>query len=565
MIQDIRDRVPVNVLSNNAIRYGVYDEEGKFLRYEYIKREDEAVEEGTPINRALLSNIQGDLYSSDRYNTVEVVAGQEEAFVSGNIFPTTWEAVTTGVEYVSNDNSRITASSYRASANTADKAFDNISNTMWRPEDVSGNAEHTITIELAEPRKIRQVYISMYINNMSKFDNIYIQGSKDGVDYTNLYDVGTKFTTESIKASTVTLDNIDFYKFYRVYIYGQSDYGLGVYAFDCVEHWGSKEIYINTLNLPLVSYEKGKIVNIESQPLDIQRDTTIKTTNIFPTSWTEEVAYTKYASDGYVLESSSTRNSSAPPSYACNGDESGTPWESVGNTSEEWIKMTCPNPTKITKMRAKISAFGNTSGFSKAIIQGSKNNADWIDLYEVSAYQTSATDMFLDNTDYYTYYRIVVYIAYLNTNVGAMVDLWEVIEWEKAENIETITSFENPYLNINNLGTKLINGTINVGEKYDLIYNGESWDIIQATNVISGIYSGTGDSVTIDLGFKPRAVFVYPACTVNTNYIYQYQGVASEKGNSPNIEITNTGFIAKKAGDWDIILKSYTYQYVAFK
>ena len=82
MIQDIKDRVPVNVLSNDAIRYGIYDEQGNLLRYEYIKREDEPIEIGTPINRALLSNIQGDLYTQDRYN---------EPVVTSNYFPVSYK------------------------------------------------------------------------------------------------------------------------------------------------------------------------------------------------------------------------------------------------------------------------------------------------------------------------------------------------------------------------------------------------------------------------------------------------------------------------------------------
>ena len=48
---DVKDRIPTNVLSNEAVRYGVYDEEGKLLRYEYMKREDEPVEEGSAINK----------------------------------------------------------------------------------------------------------------------------------------------------------------------------------------------------------------------------------------------------------------------------------------------------------------------------------------------------------------------------------------------------------------------------------------------------------------------------------------------------------------------------------
>lgn len=48
------DRTPTKVLSNGAIRYGVYDEAGNFLRYEYIKPEDEPTQEGTPINKDTL-------------------------------------------------------------------------------------------------------------------------------------------------------------------------------------------------------------------------------------------------------------------------------------------------------------------------------------------------------------------------------------------------------------------------------------------------------------------------------------------------------------------------------
>lgn len=58
MIQEIKDRIPTKVLPNNAIRYGIYDEKGNLQRYEYIKREDEPLEEGTPINKILLDELR---------------------------------------------------------------------------------------------------------------------------------------------------------------------------------------------------------------------------------------------------------------------------------------------------------------------------------------------------------------------------------------------------------------------------------------------------------------------------------------------------------------------------
>jgi len=45
------DRVSTQVLPNGAIRYGIYNENGDFLRYEYIKPEDEPLEIGTPYNK----------------------------------------------------------------------------------------------------------------------------------------------------------------------------------------------------------------------------------------------------------------------------------------------------------------------------------------------------------------------------------------------------------------------------------------------------------------------------------------------------------------------------------
>lgn len=48
----MRDRESTNILSNGAIRYGIYDENGELLRYEYIKLEDEPTVEGSIYNRA---------------------------------------------------------------------------------------------------------------------------------------------------------------------------------------------------------------------------------------------------------------------------------------------------------------------------------------------------------------------------------------------------------------------------------------------------------------------------------------------------------------------------------
>lgn len=48
----MRDRLSTKILSNGATRYGVYDETGGLLRYEYIKLEDEPTVEGDFFSKA---------------------------------------------------------------------------------------------------------------------------------------------------------------------------------------------------------------------------------------------------------------------------------------------------------------------------------------------------------------------------------------------------------------------------------------------------------------------------------------------------------------------------------
>lgn len=48
----MKDRLSTKILSNGATRYGVYDETGNLLRYEYIKLEDEPTVEGDFFSKA---------------------------------------------------------------------------------------------------------------------------------------------------------------------------------------------------------------------------------------------------------------------------------------------------------------------------------------------------------------------------------------------------------------------------------------------------------------------------------------------------------------------------------
>jgi hypothetical protein len=165
---------------------------------------------------------------------------------------------------------------------------------------------------------------------------------------------------------------------------------------------------------------------------------TTKTGNIFPTTgWAEVTAPTKYSSaDGYTIEASSCQ--SGYYAYKASDNAPAQPWLSEGNLAQGWVKMTCPKPTKITKMKTFITAT-NKNSFKKGVIQGSKDNSNWVDLYTLSTYQTldnGLTEVVLSNADYYTYYQIVIDLDFTGLNINAQIGDWEVSEYETTEVIQ---------------------------------------------------------------------------------------------------------------------------------
>ena len=81
---DVKDRVPSQVLTNGAIRYEEFDAEGNSLGYKYIKRADEPVEAGTPINKALFDNIRAWMCLNGLFNKFDVETGTEHQVLKLN-------------------------------------------------------------------------------------------------------------------------------------------------------------------------------------------------------------------------------------------------------------------------------------------------------------------------------------------------------------------------------------------------------------------------------------------------------------------------------------------------
>ena len=78
----MRDRTPTRALENGALRYGVYDEAGNLLRYEYLALEDEPTDPGTDLSKATLlqDSTEVSLFGSAADRTIDEafagIAGQ---------------------------------------------------------------------------------------------------------------------------------------------------------------------------------------------------------------------------------------------------------------------------------------------------------------------------------------------------------------------------------------------------------------------------------------------------------------------------------------------------------
>ena len=482
MIQDIKDRVPVNVLSNDAIRYGIYDEQGNLLRYEYIKREDEPIETGTPINRALFSNIQGDLYVQDRYNIPVVTlgpVGTQEVIKTDDIFNQTWEEKVAGLEYTSQNGMILTATSTSTDGDGRYKpplAFDNNTSTYWVASQ-SGSGKQQLSISFPNPVKISQMLLTVNGKAFTpKVTSIKIYGKKDETeDAIELFDVYASFGQQPSNKNVV-LNNIDYYTTYTLEMYGTPDYGMDVSDWKVVEYYAYEEVlsYVNNLSLPLTSYEDGKIIRIRGSSY-IEAQEVTKTGNIFPTSWDKVVDPVgdgiKFTTDdGYILESNwHVGNGDDKASNICDGDMN-TYFSSYYNSKDKILTITLPNEIKIAKMGIAVTMADGTT--RNVQILGSKNKEDWVTLGEVIAQESTESaiiqEVSLNNLDYYKYFRL--YTSPVNGAIQQFIYEWQTLEYTIVEYSPEITSFEKPYININNLGIKQIKGTINKNSNYELVY-----------------------------------------------------------------------------------------------
>ena len=223
------------------------------------------------------------------------------------------------------------------------------------------------------------------------------------------------------------------------------------------------------------------------------------------TSYSGETGF-NYASQTGILLGGSYNTSTIRNAF---DNSTSTSWYTENKTYDSsYIYWKMDKPTKITKLKTYIT-IGTYSGECFKIY-GSYDNKSWTVLYTGNSSQTSLTEITLlsSSTGYYSYYKIqhgggagksIMYVyecqiseysdelAY-TYNLSIDIDNYEL---NKIINIHGVNfEFDNTvtkdvYLNVNNLGLKIINGIVNFNQKYQLVYNGESWDVLNQKRTLS--------------------------------------------------------------------------------
>ena len=270
MIQKLNweNRMPVNVLSNNAVRYGIYDSEGNLLRYEYIKKEDEAVIEGTRINKMQgdkiddnIDELIGERSRVDRYNipTVSVIDSQAK---TNDIIPKSWYGSSYSYYYNNDETIRLYVSSEYSASYKANLACDGDISTRWQSYENAVNEYLKLYFTTAVKITKMKIHITASISS-SYLSSWKIQGSNDDSTWTDLYTA----TSETSDLTEITLSNANYYNYYRIYITkSASNRTVRVYEWQVSE-------YITKENLLTLNNDIGAYINNEIVLIDITDNT----------------------------------------------------------------------------------------------------------------------------------------------------------------------------------------------------------------------------------------------------------------------------------------------------
>ena len=350
------------------------------------------------------------------------VGGQ---IVKGDIIPKTWA----GSKSPYTSNGIVLSASGEYSGYPAIYACDGDTTNFYRD---SGVTESWLKLAFPTPRKISKMKTWVSALSASKFSNAVIQGSNDDNNWDSLYTI----TSAQTALTVITLNNPDYYKYYRIYaISTDASRPPIIYEWQVSEYTQNpvarkvKKAYAGVAKIAR-KVKKGYIGVAGVAQLFYSSETLVPfTSNPAPTTWTEITANTDYeASNMYGVWYAKTIYAPTANQTAVSrafDASTSTYWSatSTTNTAEREAQLWLPqgvsiNPTKITIIHQYV---GRSALQGK--VQGSVDGTDWVDLCTLTVSTNKTTETFDITTEtFYKYFRVLTYRYSSSSNTQYVYD-----------------------------------------------------------------------------------------------------------------------------------------------
>ena len=454
MIQKIYDEV----LNGNP-KYILRDSNGNVLEDDVdIALKTPVVQQGTPINKALIENIQGDLYTQDSFNTPTIsnyttILDLEKLSMASTSITAEFEdiAYANGVYVV---------------VGGAGYIFSSTNGTSWTSR-TSGTSK----------------YLSSVIHDGSQFvasggEGTPILTSTDGITWTNKGNA-TSTSSSLNNGKKMIYDG-------EKYIFISSN---AIYYSTNLTSWNN----IPTSNIGVsttlwdIAYGNGKYVACGTSNAILTSDNGISWSN------TSTLTGTFYSVDycnglfllsagGNIYSSTNGINWTLRSTGAAGGTIYGFAYHApyyIAASSGAILYSTNAINWIPVRHNLDTSTKRVTSGDNKVVFCGTNGKI----VYSTGTQKGNEIYMNL-NLPLSSYAK--------NKNVKI-----------EGIGVSSYNTFENAYINVNNLGNKKINGILEKSKKYDLVYNGSTFDIINRAPIYGTVTVAENTTVMIKtLGAK---------------------------------------------------------------
>ncbi len=216
------------------------------------------------------------------------------------------------------------------------------------------------------------------------------------------------------------------------------------------------------------------------------------TSNPIPQSGWINISDTGAQSGNYIVTASGSRSNVFSPDKAFDGDSTSS-WQVADEiTGETWIAVNFGTPIIITKMRVYWTSQDGEDFIIR--LQGSNNGSNWVDVASRSGSLTAAIEWAFTNSTPYSQYRLLFRQGTVNP---MRLYEWSVIGWSTATyhntfklesgvptkwdigqrlTIQTPSGINTVAVTENFLNGVRVNTILLPSRKYELVYNGASFD-----------------------------------------------------------------------------------------